>query len=122
MNYILDIFGTEKTCEYRGEIYHVRDNVSMYRCRKSGKRKRPLGNPDVQKGYLNFSSETVHRIVATAFHGQQPSEKHIVDPIDPIKKNKRPENLRWITRLENMLLNPITLPRVICNLAALSYF
>jgi hypothetical protein len=27
--------------------------------------------------------------------------------------NNRPENLRWITRLENILLNPITLKRVL---------
>ena len=39
---ILNIFETEKTCEYRGEIYRVRDNGSVYRCRKSEKRKRPL--------------------------------------------------------------------------------
>ena len=45
----------------------------------------------------------VHRIVATAFHGEQPSEKHIVDHIDTNRRNNRAENLRWITRLDNLL-------------------
>ena len=82
MNDLLEIFESEKTCEYRGEIYQVRDNGAIYRLRRENKRKRPLdekwtfGKPDTQKGYLNFSSQTVHRIVATAFHGIQPSEKH----------------------------------------------
>ncbi len=128
MGYILDIFDIEKICEYRGEIYHVRDNGSIYRSRKHNKRKRPLdekwtfGKPDKQKGYLNFSSETVHRIVATAFHGKQPSEKHIVDHIDTNKKNNRLENLRWITRLENILLNPVTLSRIIFKYGSIDNF
>ena len=76
---LLDIFKIEKTCKYRGEVYHVRDNGAIYRCRRSGKRKRPLdekwifGNPNKLTGYMNIASETVHRIVATAFHGPQPS-------------------------------------------------
>ena len=128
MNELLEIFETEKTCNYRGEEYHVRDNGAVFRCKKENKRKRPLdekwtfGKPDTQKGYLNFSSETVHRIVATAFLGKQPSEKHIVDHIDTNKKNNRPENLRWITRLENILLNPITLTRIIFKYGSIDNF
>lgn len=111
MNKLLNIYDSVKICQYRGETYHVRDNGAVYRCRKANKRKRPLdetwtfGNADSQKGCFTFSSETVHRIVAIAFHGKQPSEKHIVDHIDTNKKNNRPENLRWVTRLENLLFS-----------------
>lgn len=125
---MLDIYESERICEYRGETYHVRDNGSIFRCQKPNKRKRQLdekwtfGNPCSQKGYMNFSSETVHRIVATAFFGKQPSEKHIVDHIDTNKKNNRPENLRWITRLENILLNPITLSRIIFKYGSIDNF
>ena len=125
---LIDIYELEKTCEYRGEIYHVRDNGSVLRCQKLNKRKRPLdekwtfGKPCKNKGYMTFSSETVHRIVATAFHGTQPSEKHIVDHIDTNKKNNRPKNLRWVTRLENILLNPITLSRIIFKYGSIDNF
>lgn len=127
-NNLIDIYDVEKSCEYRGEIYYVRDNGAVYRCRKTNNRKRPLdekwtfGKFDSKKGYLNFSSETVHRIVATAFHGVQPSEKHIVDHIDTNKQNNRPENLRWITRLDNILLNPITLSRIIFKYGSIDNF
>ncbi|MBD8489191.1 HNH endonuclease [Echinicola sp. CAU 1574] len=66
---------------------------------------------------MYHSSETVHRIVVTAFHGVQPSESHVIDHIDTNKRNNRLENLRWVTRLENILLNPITLSRIIFNYA-----
>ncbi|WP_199269630.1 HNH endonuclease signature motif containing protein [Formosa sp. L2A11] len=124
----IDSFNKQCQCIYKSEKYLVRDNGSIFRYSKPNKRKRPLdetwtfGKPWKHKGYMNFSSETVHRIVATAFHGNQPSEKHIVDHIDTNKKNNRPENLRWITRLENILLNPITLSRIIFKYGSVDNF
>jgi hypothetical protein len=81
-------------------------------------RKRPLdeswtfGNPNKSDGYMTISDHKLHRIIATAFHGEQPSNSHVVDHIDTNRRNNRPENLRWVTRLENILLNPITAKRI----------
>ncbi|SGA02878.1 Uncharacterised protein [Mycoplasmopsis arginini] len=55
-----------------------------------------------------ISSEPVHRIVATAFLGETPTKGHVVDHIDTNRQNNRPSNLRWVTRLENIVLNDIT--------------
>lgn len=128
LNSIINIYDSERKCKYRGENYLVRDNGSILRKQNPNKRKRPLdekwtfGKPCKKRGYMNFSSETVHRIVASAFHGEQPSAKHIVDHIDTNKKNNRPENLRWITRLENILLNDITLSRIIYKYGSIDNF
>lgn len=43
---------------------------------------------------------------------EQPSEKHIVDHIDTNRRNNRADNLRWITRLDNILNNPVTRRRI----------
>ncbi|CAD7056168.1 HNH endonuclease [Pseudorhizobium halotolerans] len=61
---------------------------------------------------MSISGHKVHRIAATAFLGEQPSSGHVVDHIDTNRCNNRPANLRWVTRLENILLNPITAKRV----------
>jgi hypothetical protein len=107
-----------KDCIYRGEHYSVRDNGAVMRHQREGKSKRKLddiwtfGTPIADKAYLAIGSERVHRIVATAFHGAAPTPEHIVDHIDTNRKNNRPENLRWLTRLENALLNPITRKKI----------
>lgn len=127
MKHLSDIFEIQKTCEYKGEVYYVRDNGYVYRLRRPHKKKRPLdeiwtiGKINKQRDYLSFSSEAVHRIVATAFH-KKPSDKHVVDHIDTNKQNNRPENLRWVTRLENILLNPITLKRIIYKYGSIDKF
>ena len=114
MSNLIDIYEIEKTCEYKGETYSVRDNGAVMRHFREGKKIRPLdgvwtfGNINYQKGYLVFSSEAVHRIVATAFLGEPPTKQHVVDHIDTNRQNNRPENLRWVTRLENIILNEIT--------------
>lgn len=71
-----------------------------------------FGIPNTVNGYMDFCGERVHRIVATAFHGPAPSEQHVVDHIDTNRHNNRPENLRWLTKLENILCNEITRKKI----------
>lgn len=107
-----------KDCIYKGERYSARDNGAIMRHQRDGMRKRKLdevwsfGVPNMATGYMDFCGERVHRIVATAFHGPAPSEQHVVDHIDTNRQNNRPENLRWLTKLENILNNPITRKKV----------
>lgn len=107
-----------KECNYKGEHYSVRDNGEIMRHRRKGTRRRKLdevwtfGTPNLTNGYALFCGEGVHRIVATAFHGEAPSSQYVVDHIDTNRRNNRPENLRWVTRIENVLKNPITRARI----------
>lgn len=109
----------EIECAYKDEIYSVRDNGEVLRHSQQDKKPRPLdnkwtfGTPSPNHGYNTISGVPVHRIVATAFHGDAPSKNHVVDHIDTNRRNNRPENLRWLTRLENLVLNPITAKRII---------
>lgn len=114
----LDQYGREVPCIYREENYAVRDNGAICRQQRPNMRRRPhdgrwtFGTPCNHAGYMKISTEAVHRIVATGFHGCAPSKSHVVDHIDTNRRNNRPENLRWVTRLENILLNPITSRRI----------
>ena len=107
-------FKEEKQCEYNGELYSARDNGAIMRHPKNIEKPRQLDNKwtfgkiNLQKGYPMISSEPVHRIVATAFLGEAPTKSHVVDHIDTNRQNNRPGNLRWVTRLENIILNDIT--------------
>ena len=115
----LDQYGREVPCIYRGESYAVRDNGAICRQQRPNMRRRlrdgqwTFGTPCNHAGYMKISTESVHRIIATAFHGDAPSKSHVVDHIDTNRRNNRPENLRWVTRLENILLNPITSRRIV---------
>lgn len=108
----------EKECKFEGERYLVRDNGAVFRRTQEGSRKRPndekwtFGKQNRQNPYLLMSNVRVHRIVATAFHGEPPDKKYVVDHIDGNCRNNRPENLRWLTRLENTLLNPVTRKKI----------
>ena len=114
----IDDYNEIKDCIYKGEHYSVRDNGAVMRYRREGMRKRKLdniwsfGTKNVITGYMDFGGERVHRIVASAFHGEAPSNQHVVDHIDNNRCNNRPENLRWLTRLENILNNEITRKKV----------
>ena len=113
----ISTFDEEQECDYKGEHYSVRDNGAIMRHTKG--RKRPndntwtFGRKDPASGYMRFCNEAVHRIVATAFHGKEPSPQHVVDHIDTNHCNNRPSNLRWVTKLENILLNETTRAKVI---------
>ena len=109
----LNDFKREVECIYKNENYSVRDNGAVLRHARKGKRLRKDDDQWTRgrinhKGYLVIGSEVVHRIVATAFHGEPPTPQHIVDHIDTNRQNNRPENLRWLTKLENALNNSIT--------------
>ncbi len=105
-------------CFYKNENYSVRDNGAVLRHPIKGEKPRPtdnnwtFGKLNNKTGYLEIASVRIHRIIAYAFHGEPPTKEHVVDHIDTNKQNNRPENLRWVTRLENILLNPITARRI----------
>ena len=113
----IDEFAIEKYCEYKDEKYRVRDNGAVYRFPLEGKSPRKLDGSWTfgkknEKGYLLIGNHRVHIIIATAFYGAQNSKEYVVDHIDTNRCNNRPENLRWVTRLENLILNPVTAKRI----------
>lgn len=115
---LLNNYERELVCQYKDETYSVRDNGAVFRHPKVNKKPRPTDNTwtfgkyNTKTGYAEIAGERVHRIVATAFHGTAPSTQYVVDHIDTNRRNNRPENLRWITKLENILLNPITVKKI----------
>ena len=102
-----DDYTEEKECIYKNEKYSVRNNGMVLRHPK-GNKVRPSDNKWTfgivgDKGYRYIAGVQVHRIVATAFLGEQPSKEYVIDHKDTNKQNNRPENLRWLTREENIL-------------------
>ncbi|MBO4332928.1 MAG: HNH endonuclease [Paludibacteraceae bacterium] len=115
---LLNTYSQEVECVYKNEKYSVRDNGAIMRHPKEGKRPRPndnkwtFGVPSFGTGYMLFCGERVHRIVATAFHGEAPSKDHVVDHIDTNRNNNHADNLRWLSKLENILNNEITRSKI----------
>lgn len=123
-----EYFTQEKDCVYKGETYSVRDNGAVMRHARDGKVKRKMdevwtfGVKNEKNGYMYIGTSRVHRIVAAAFLEKEPSDQHVIDHIDTNKCNNRPENLRWVTRLENALSNPITRRRIILCCGSIENF
>lgn len=120
-------FTRELSCEYKGELYSVRDNGAIKRHIREGQKARKsddfwtFGTKDKSNGYMIFCGERVHRIVATAFYGEH-SQEFVVDHIDTNRCNNRVENLRWLTKLENILRNPITVKKIIAVCGSVEAF
>ena len=117
---LLDVFDCETQCEYKDRQYKVRDNGSIMRIPKPGYRPSKwdnvwtFGTKDERTGYMILAgSIRVHQIVCSAFHGPEPQPHMVVDHIDTNRCNNRPENLRWLTRLENALNNDATRKKII---------
>ena len=70
------------------------------------------GRPVWQFGYrtcLGYRQVTykgrnwlVHRLICEAFHGMAPSDKPECDHIDRVRDNNCADNLRWVSREENL--------------------
>ena len=116
---LLNYYDETRECEYKGRTYLVRDNGAVCRLPKEGGRPSKwdnvwtFGTKREDNGYMYLTGNiSIHQIVCTAFHGTPSDPKMVVDHIDTNHCNNRPENLRWITRLENTLNNPITRAKV----------
>lgn len=113
-----NVYTDIKECIYKDEHYSVRDNGAVYRHAKDITKPRKLdeqwlfGTKNEKTGYMTIGAHRVHIIVATAFQGSHDSKKDIVDHIDTNRCNNRPENLRWLSRLENALNNPATRKKI----------
>ena len=115
---LIEKYNQEKECEFKGRRYYVRDNGAVYRrCSDDGKIRKwdeewTFGKRDEKTGYMLIGQERVHRIVCTAYHGEPEGDRNVVDHIDTNRCNNRPDNLRWVTKLENTLNNPITRAKI----------
>jgi len=125
----LDIFDCEIQCEYKGRIYEARNNGAIKRLPKDNSKPSRLdnvwtfGNKDPKTGYMMFTGNVrVHQVVCTAFHGAEHADNMVVDHIDTNRCNNRPENLHWVTRLENVLENPFTRKRIILLCGSIEAF
>lgn len=127
MNVNVEDYSIQKECDYKDDHYSVRDNGAVFRHSRKNKPIRKLdnkwtfGTPN-KNGYLLIGSEVVHRIVAFAFIGEPPNTQHIIDHLDTNRQNNRPENLRWLTKLENILNNPITVKKIIFRCGSIEAF
>ena len=113
-------FKEERSCEYKGRQYLARDNGAIMRLPKEGSKAKKNDNAwsygikDERTGYMMFSGYIrVHQVVCTAFHGPEPQPHMVVDHKDTNRSNNRPENLRWLTRIENALFNDATRKKII---------
>ena len=126
---LIDVFDCEVQCEYKNRVYKVRDNGAICRLPKNGCRVSKkdnvwtFGTKNLSNGYMIHTGNIrVHQVVCTAFHGPEPHPNMVVDHIDTNRCNNRPENLRWLTRLENALMNEATRKKIIFHCGSIEAF
>lgn len=128
MNILLNDYTSEKMCEYKSRIYSVRDNGAIMRHPIEGKRASKLdcvwtfGKKNAITGYMEYGGVRVHQVVATAYYGKPDDPNLVIDHIDTNRCNNRPDNLKWVTRLENVLNNPITRHKIIYRCGSVEAF
>jgi hypothetical protein len=122
-------FIEERVCEYRDRRYYARDNGAIMRIPKGACKPSKwdnvwtYGTKNPKTGYMILTGNVrVHQVVCTAFHGPAPEPNMVVDHIDTNRCNNRPENLRWVTRLENVILNPVTRKKIIYHCGSIEAF
>lgn len=125
----MDIEYTDKSskkeieCIYKDEVYSVRDNGAVMRHLRDGKRIRKddnnwiWGKLNTKTSFLEIGGVRVHQIIVTAFWGNAPTKQHVVIHINTDRRNNRPENLRWVTKFENVILTPYNCEkiRILCG-------
>jgi hypothetical protein len=126
---LLNDFQEVRECDFKGEHYSVRDNGAVYRHARLGKKVRKddnrwtFGTPNSKNGYMYIGGIVrIHQIVATAFFGERDTKVYVVDHKDTNRRNNRVENLHWLTRLENILANPITRKKIIMCCGSIEAF
>ncbi len=88
-------------------IGEVRRNTPGH-CTFIGRMLKPMQNQTTKYFAVVLSRNSnpvridIHRLVALAFLGPQPSSKHLVAHNDGSRTNNRVENLRWATQKENL--------------------
>ena len=109
---LLSQYSEIRECDFKERHYSVRDNGAIYRHPKKDCRPSKLdciwtfGSKDNKTGYMLYGGVRVHQIVATAFHGTPDDPHMVIDHKDTNRCNNRPENLAWVTRLENAAQQP----------------
>jgi len=99
----------QRTLKLDDKIFYCYSDGSVeffYKTRNYSKLRRSFGNGcSYKRKYLHLQfkdkSYAVHRLIAMAFV-PNPENKPEVDHINRNPSDNRPENLRWVTKVENM--------------------
>jgi hypothetical protein len=102
-----------RRCPGAEQIYEVSSLGRVRRCRNIARPWEPgkpyrlgtntNGYPIVRfPAWCGGRAVTVHRLVALAFIGPPPSEKHEVNHINFVRNDNRASNLEWVTHRENI--------------------